>query len=372
MNQRLLLSSTALVGAGILFAGTAPAQAQSPGPIKVTLGGYTEFGVQGATDNSLQSSGDRFQATGHDQGYSFYMDNEVHITAEGVSDRGITYGSYLEMEVGSGDSPSLQNGPGEQGDSAGNVYVDEVNLFFSGGFGRVELGRQDGVDDVMFVGAEDAQSGTGGIDGDTVNLVSNYHISFGDQTKATYFTPRIGGFQLGANFIPDANDDGGRDTNDFGPSAAAGINWVGAFSGVDLTLSATGLYSKNNGNASDPQTGGLTNDDHKDYVVGGLLGLGGLSFGATFGQNTDFNEATYWNAGLKYQFGAASASVGYAYNKMDNAQNQNLIAVSGDVGLMPGVTLKADVTYNDEDPDKSSGSSTGSTYAGVATIQLDY
>ena len=50
------------------------------------------------------------------------------------------------------------------------MYVDEVNLFFADGFGRVELGRQDGADDVMFVGGADAQSGTGGIDGDTSKL----------------------------------------------------------------------------------------------------------------------------------------------------------------------------------------------------------
>ena len=362
MNQRLLLGSTALVGAGILFAGTAPAQAQAQGqsPIKVILGGYTEFGGQAATDETLQSD--------PDQGYSFYMDNEVHITAEAVTSGGLTYGSYLEMEAGSGDAPALQ-----ASDDGGNVSVDEVNLFFSGGFGRAELGRQDGVEDVMFVGAEDAQSGTGGIDGDTANLPSVYHLSWGDQTKATYFTPRIGGFQLGANYMPDASDTGGRDTDGFGDAFALGANWVGAFSGVDLTLSAVAFYANNNGGVViNPQTGGVTNDDAKDYAVGGLLGLGGLSFGATFGQRTDFDESTFWNVGLKYQFGAASASVGYAFDHPDAGDDQNFFVVSGDLALMPGVTLKADVSYNDEDPGRDDFTDPGDTIAGVATIQLDY
>src|SRR5687767_15144772 len=99
MHHRLLLGSTALVSAGLLFGGAASAQ-----EIEVTLGGYTEFGAQGATDETLQNgAGDR--------GYTFFMDNEVHIQATGVSDGGLTYGSYLEMEAGSGNSPSLQDDP---------------------------------------------------------------------------------------------------------------------------------------------------------------------------------------------------------------------------------------------------------------------
>ena len=99
MHHRLLLGSTALVSAGLLFGGAASAQ-----EIEVTLGGYTEFGAQGATDETLQN-GDG------DRGYTFFMDNEVHIQATGVSDGGLTYGSYLEMEAGSGNAPALQDDP---------------------------------------------------------------------------------------------------------------------------------------------------------------------------------------------------------------------------------------------------------------------
>ena len=97
MHHRLLMGSTALVSAGLLFGGAAPAQAE----IEVVLSGYTEFGGLGATDETLQSDGDR--------GYTFFMDNEVHIEATGVSDRGLTYGSYVEMEIGSGSAPALQD-----------------------------------------------------------------------------------------------------------------------------------------------------------------------------------------------------------------------------------------------------------------------
>ncbi|MCE3250019.1 MAG: hypothetical protein K0R41_3844, partial [Geminicoccaceae bacterium] len=103
----LLLGSTALVSAGLLLGGAASAQ-----EIEVTLGGYTEFGALGATDETLQGDPDR--------GYTFFMDNEVHIQATGVSDGGLTYGSYLEMEAGSGSAPALQDDPANN-DNAGEV-----------------------------------------------------------------------------------------------------------------------------------------------------------------------------------------------------------------------------------------------------------
>ena len=91
------------------------------------------------------------------------MDNEVFINANGATDRGLLYGSKVELEVGSGNGNALNN----EGNT--DATVDEVALFFSSGWGRIELGREDGAEDVMG-SAADAQSGTGGIDGDTQNL----------------------------------------------------------------------------------------------------------------------------------------------------------------------------------------------------------
>ncbi len=352
MNHRLLLGSTALVGAGILFAGTAQAQA----PIKVIFGGYTEVGVRAATDETNNPA--------PDQGYNGFMDTELHITAQGTTDSGVIYGSYIELDVYS-----------DENNGSSSTNADEANLFFSGNFGRIELGRQDGAEDTMFVGAAVAQAGTGGLDGDTTNLASVYHVSYGDSAKATYFSPRVGGFQLGASVTPDQSDNGGRDDNEnFTNAVTAGANWVGAFSGVDLSFAAVAGYIKNPGEVTDPQTNSLSNNDEKDWSVGGLLGAGGLSFGVTFGQNTDFNQGTFTDLGLKYGFGGANVSVGYVNWNPDHGKTQNVYVASADVGLMPGVTLKGDVSYNTEDPGKndSRGLNPGDTWAGIMSVQLDY
>src|ERR671911_901486 len=138
MQHKLLLGSTALVSAGILLAGASPAKAQ----IEVVLGGYTEFGVKAATEDTNTDGVS-------DRNYHFFMDNEVFINATGVTETGITYGSLIELEAGSGDG------------NVDDAFVDEVTLFFSGNFGRFEFGRQDGAEDVMGIGGEDAQAGTG-------------------------------------------------------------------------------------------------------------------------------------------------------------------------------------------------------------------
>jgi hypothetical protein len=347
------LGSTALVSAGILLAGSA--QAQEDGGIEVVLGGYTEFGIQGATEDTNVDGAD-------DRHYNFFMDNEVFINALGVSEGGIQYGSEIELEAGSG-----------RGNTE-DAFVDEVTLFFSGVFGRVELGKEDGAEDVMGIGGEDAQSGTGGIDGDTTNLEPIFEVpDTADDTKVSYFTPRVAGFQLGASWTPDDNDGltdegvGIEQENIIG----AGANWVGALGPLDLTVAGTGIKGENEEGDG---------DDLEAWEAGALLGFGGFTAGAKFGQLLDLSEGNFLNAGLEYGFGAANVSVGYTLFDPDEGDENNVFFVSGDVGLLPGVTLKGDVSYATDDPaadddefDPLGGrENTDDTIAGVLTVQLDY
>jgi outer membrane protein OmpU len=358
MHHRLLLGSTALVGASLLFAGAARAQ---DGGLEVILGGFSEFGLTAATDDTLDGSS-------RNHNYAFFNDHELIVRVNGVTDGGINYGSKVEIEVG--------------GEPGGDVSIDEVGLFFSGNFGRVELGRDDGAEDLMFVGAEDAQAGTGGLDGDTANLGRIQFADSGDTIKATYFTPRVAGFQLGFSWTPDGDDnsngrgntafnDGDDNRKDIG---GGGVNWVGILGPVDLTLSAVGIFAEVKG-GDDQQSGGGFNDDQRAYAFGGLLGFGGLSFGASYNHQrgpTDDSDFEMVSLGLAYGFGPANVSVGAEQDWNDNSDNATIFVVSGDVGLLPGVTLKGDVSYNTDDPQHSEGGDADDTLAGVLTVQLDY
>ena len=137
----------------------------------MTLSGQVEFGGAFGDDEETVDDAER--------GYYFFMDSETKIEAEGAADNGINYSAKVELET----DADIQE-----------VNADETRLAFWGGFGRVELGREDGAADNMFVGGEDFQAGTGGIDGDADNLaLPGCDEDSSDAAKVTYFTPRVGG-----------------------------------------------------------------------------------------------------------------------------------------------------------------------------------
>jgi hypothetical protein len=384
MQHKRLLGSTALVSASLLMSGGALAQEEMRvGGMEVVLGGYTEFGVQAGDKNTITNGG-------HDRSYTFYMDNEVFISANGATESGILYGSHLEIEVASG-------GIGGSVDSNNaDVTTDEAGLYFSGNFGRVELGREDGAEDVMYVGGEDAQAGTGGIDGDIPNITAVQFADTGDSAKATYFTPRLAGFQLGASFIPDFEDNGGENQfqgggNEGENGVGGGVNWVGALGALDLTLSAVALWADCESNCTNQTVQGGRSDDELSWAGGALLGFGGFTLGAGYNRNDTFvnnAQSNIINVGLKYGFGAANVSVGWTFNKFDSSDldDSHLFVVSGDVGILPGVTLKGDVSYNNNDLGACEGGvndcpsintaqvadNQDDTWGGVVSVQLDY
>ena len=89
------------------------------------------------------------------------------------------------------------SGSGGINGGAFDTSTDEAALFFSGNFGRWELGLEDGAEDVMFVGGQ-AQAGTGGLDGAQTLAPSRCPIPTMPPRSPT--SPRVAGFQLGASF----------------------------------------------------------------------------------------------------------------------------------------------------------------------------
>ena len=250
---------------------------------------------------------------------------------------------------------------GLEGD-AFDTLVDEAALFFSGGFGRFELGLEDGVEDDMYVGGEDAQAGTGGIDGDIPNINFVQFTTTDDAAKVSYFTPRLAGFQLGASFTPDYEETGPRRIDGRAATPRARTASAAAPTGLARsarsisTLAGVLLWGECESNCTNQTDQGEGfNDDQFSYGGGGLLEFGGFTLGAGYNRADDFAPETHdldiVNVGLKYGFGDANVSFGYTFNGFSEAglDDSNLFVVSGDIGLLPGVALLADVSYNTED-----------------------
>ncbi len=348
MRKNLLLSSTAIVGASAMLAMATPARAD----IEVTLSGNIRAGAIVGTEEAF--------GVAEGRGYTVFTNSEVKVQADGATDSGINYSGKVEFEADADN----------QGDSANNS-VDESGLAFWGGFGRIEIGREDGAEDGMFVGGEDFQAGTGGIDGDTVNLNTINVTASGDAGKISYFTPRVGGFQAGVSFTPDVGNESGlqQDTNedngDIENHIGAGLNWKGSFSGLDVTL--TGVTSL--GDVEDTAGVAPAEDEVRAYGVGGGIEFGGLGIGAGYVKQDKFNESDIITVGAKYGIGGGNVSVGFARDDADAAADvENVYAVSADYAVLPGVTLQGDLTYNDADPAAGGDDTT----VGLVALELKF
>jgi hypothetical protein len=314
--------------------------------IEVTLSGQVEFGASIFDEEAIDDS---------NRGYFFFMDSETNIVAEGATDNGVNYSSKVELEV---DADG-------QGDTGGDVNADEAVLAFWGGFGRVELGREDGAEDIMFVGGEDFQAGTGGVDGDPVNLSFGAitHRDTADAAKVTYYSPRVAGFQAGASYTPDTGDGQNASDDDAGDledHLGLGVNFTTGAAGADITVSAVASLGDDEVDSD---------DDVEDYAIGLGLEFAGLGIGGSYILREEQDEGNGYVVGAKYGFGPANVSLGYGKDDPDEGDGFNLYVASFDYGLFPGVTLKGDVSYNDEDPDSADGDE---TTAGVVTVQLNY
>jgi outer membrane protein OmpU len=219
MNMKSFLLSTSALATAVVI-GTA-AQAGSVGSkdaMSVSLGGEFRF-YAGVADQDVSA--------GRGRGYSLNVDEaEVFVEASNTADNGILYGVKFELNAGAAD----------------NTAADEAYAFIdSEVWGRLELGDNDDATDRMFVDSKDALVGRAGPDGDAGDFFNfggaigaSGNTVTGDATKATYFTPRFGGFQLGASLTPDSGVNSGTggllDTDndgDFENVYAIGANWEG-------------------------------------------------------------------------------------------------------------------------------------------------
>ena len=226
----------------------------------------------------------------------------------------------------------------------------------------------------MFLGGEDAQSGTGGIDGDTANLGSIINVqNTDDATKATYYTPRLAGFQLGASYVPDTGDDGGRDGAGFDEAfknvVGVGVNWVGEFGGVEPHAQRGRRLRRVGGPTADRRR-------RRQGLHGRRPGRGGRAVVRRhLGPADRLQRGQLGILGLKYAFGEASASVGYSWVDDDALDDkQNVFVVSGDVGLAPGLDAQgrtSPTTARIPAHDDSAGDQ-DDTLSGVISIQVDY
>ncbi len=358
--RKVLLGTTALVGAGTLIASDA-AFAQNVvggGSYEIELSGYNRFTA------GFGELGNRYDSD-NTADHNFRVDNEFHVDFTATDDEtGIRYGGRVEFKT---------NANNEVDDNDG---IDESWVFIEGGFGQFRFGDEDGAADNMKVFAGSVTAGTGGVDGagEVASGTSLFFTNSGDDTKAIYYTPDIAGFQAGVSYTPNSNAKGSREPNDqstnvdgqFQRWVEAGLVYSNSFGAFDLTGSVVGGYAT--GQTDDT-------DNLKNWGAGLQMGFGGFQVaGGAFRNAEGGNEDDFWafNAGLGYSLGPVNTSISYALQRNDSNEedNQKNLVLSADTGLLPGVALQGDVGYFWDYNNQNRGGNDG--FTGVARLNFTY
>jgi predicted porin len=381
MNKQLL-ASTALVAAGMLMA--APQASAAGKTVKLGLHGYMEqlVGVVFDRQDNETSTARTSSKTSFDQ----MTESEIHFKGSGKLDNGITIIADVQLEVTG---------------SPGNV-IDEQYLIVRGGFGQLILGSEDNAGHLMTIGFSGSW-GTGvgqsltfdtadwislatGIPGaarfdGTLNDVRLRSLD-NDSSKISYFTPRFSGFQLGASYIPNfqqqtATGLGGSVAGKSGryhEGWALGANYVGKFGDVGVGAAFGLLTAQSDGtNEADIEaTTGQTWGDTDDMLAmsGALrVTIGGFKIQAAVKQNEDVYNGVTGNAatsrslngvifdvGARYTMGPNQFSLGYRQGRMEgevgsgNEEEKGFMA-SYARNLGAGVKWHANIMYADFEDD---------------------
>ena len=194
--KKLLLVTTALVGVTMI---SAPAAAAN---IDIGVNGTLKFyGVH--ADNDEAATDSRYET-------EFRRSSKLVFTGETTLDNGLTVGAVTELTIADGGT---------------GVITDETYGYFSGQWGRVNLGVEDGAAYLLQVAAPSADSSVDGIgvsiqaldpltDQDSALSMNNggfvedvatwdyQHADFGAADRLTYLTPKFNGFQGGVSYTP--------------------------------------------------------------------------------------------------------------------------------------------------------------------------
>jgi len=345
--KRILLGSTALAGAAAM-AGAA----QASDGVKLEVGGFFQTVYEGVFD---KKSGDHFG--NHRNLDRFEHNAEVWFKGETTLDNGLTVGAHVELEA----------------ENAGD-QIDKSFVYWSGGFGRVQIGSQDGPIGgycILPPGATanfSAFSPNAWGSNDPVGSNAACVDALGNSQSIIYTTPNFAGFQLLLGYTPSNN------AEDY---TQAGVNSSGTPTSPDGTahhsFAAYATYSyAGDGWGADWAGGGSWQGKFNDteggndgtsstYQSGLNLTFGNFGVGGVmeyFQNGGDDNNAWVAGGGLSYGVDAWTVGLQGSHGHYDGAgsaqslvsnpggsRNLNRVILTGNYALGPGVDLDAELGY---------------------------
>lgn len=267
-------------------------------------------------------------------------DASLLLNAERITDGGLTWGLRAEFDTGDRAAEDLQR--------------DEIYAYLAGGFGRIELGEQDGAADTIALHAPIV--GLGQIRGDFVRYTGTAALltpfDTRDALKIVYLSAPVAGFRFGASWAPEVESNSSDPNPRRRTRQENGIELAAAWQtpvGDDWALGASLAWV---GAQADPIT---QRRDIESWSLGAQASRGSLTIGAAYVSRGDSNSLTRgldedeWNVGAAWRAGrwsaAASASV-----TSSTQQDNRLIGLGGSFDLTENWVLRADVVSIREEP----------------------
>jgi outer membrane protein OmpU len=343
--KKVLLGTTALLGVG-----TIAGAAQASDGIKLDVGGFFQTVYQGVFDKKSDGHFGNHRNTDR-----LLHNAEVHFKGETTLDNGLTVGAQIELE----------------GENSGD-QIDKSFVYWSGGFGRVSIGSQDGpiaACPVFPPGATANFSGFspaswGSNDPVASNSVCSDTVSNSQSIK--YTTPNFAGFQLILAYQPSANaedytqagvNSSGTPTTPDGTAHhnfAAYVTYSYAGDGWGVDFGGGGSWQGKFNNTE----GG--NDGHSaDYQTALTVTFGGFAVGGImeyYDNGGDDNNAWIAGGGASYGVDAWTVGIQGSHGTYDGlglgaasdpggSRTLNRVIITGSYELSPGVLLDAEVGY---------------------------
>ena len=351
-----LMRTTALVAASVLIAGGAVAADKKMMKPSISVGGYYEAVVGGILDEDTP---------GETSTLDVRTDAEVYFNGKASLENGMKVSTHMQLESQNNHSQAIGRGSGTLGDP-----IDEYSISVSGSFGKIILGGTGGAPVKMLTGLSGSwATGVGetlNFDNSWVPSVAGNHYNLqhsrldtGDSEKATYISPKFGGFQVGVTYSARRvnHDDNVRPNADgeLHDGLEGAVSYTGKFGDVGFGVGAgmTAYQGANDGG-----------QDVSDWLVAARLDFGGgFRVSAAHKRVTNDNEAQQsqlTDAGVRFVTGANSFSLVGSVGEMDDGEASHT-AVMGSYAraLGPGTKVHLNLLWNETQSADGASENTG-------------
>ncbi len=337
-----------------LLSGTAFAQEEAG----VNLGVHGYFKAYGVMNNQ------DYTGTQSLRNVDIIRDMELHFTGETKLDNGLTVGADV----------------GADGDQGGSFAIADSFVYFSGDFGRFNVGSTDNVTYLLQVQAPAVDGVYDGMDqyftpfnyaATDVARLADIEFDYDQDVtnggdKVSYISPSYSGLQYGVSWTPESR------------SASRALDGVDSGTGLADVLDVAVRYESDASFGSYRVGGGYTVAEQRAAWNGAVdLDIGAFGIGVVYtndnedeGATTAATGKTQWILGVDYTMGATT--FGASYLNQDNEYGVNEIntdrytaGVNYNVGS--GVDFKGLVTFINHDVDTALGHDVDGTAGMIGT-----